>query len=412
MNKILSVSQLNKYIKGMFEDELILHDIMVSGEVADFKVSSSNTYLVLKDSESLLNCYRPATTENIEIGTKILLKGTVNYFLKGGRLSFVFNDIKPEGKGDIHATFLQLKEKLFSEGLFSRKRELPKFIKNIAVITSNEGAAIHDFIKVLSIQPFVNIKVFHSKVQGENAAADLLYNFNRIINEFYDFDVVVVTRGGGGANDLDVFNNEQVARAVFDCPIPVISAIGHEVDYTLCDYCADIRVGTPSMAGEHIANINAIKISEFKNLIQSLQNAVLSKLSNYSSRLYRLYFDIVYNGNMIYSTAKNRLLGLIADLNICIVNKYSQLKNNIENFENLAYDSIQNKLINYDFQLNKINDKLKILSPKSLLSLGYAKVIKDNDSVSISQIEVGDEIEVILEDGCLKAKVTAKKEND
>jgi len=403
--KTLTVSQLNKYIKGVFEDELILHDIMVAGEVSEFRVVSSNTYLVLKDADSILNCYRPATTENVEIGTQVTLTGTVSYFPKGGRLSFTFSDIKLSGKSDQYVDFLKLKEKLKSEGFFDRKRPLPQFIKSVAIITSAEGAALADFLKVTSIQPFVKIKVFHSRVQGENACEDILNCFNFIRSFGTQFDLVVLSRGGGGQTDLSVFNDEKVARAVFDCQYPVMTAIGHEIDNSLCDLCSDYRVSTPTMAGEFIVESNQQIINEYFSALSKITNIVERKFQTASSDMYRKYLKSLVAKSEIQSKASKKLLNLLLDLKVAMDKKIALgvdlLKEKITVIKNLILINLSDR----DGYLEKVRLKIDALNPTRLLNQGYAKIIKSHQEVGIYNLSIGDKIDIVMEGGRLTASI-------
>lgn len=405
MAKTLTVSQLNKYIKGVFEDELILHDIMVAGEVSEFRVVSSNTYLVLKDADSILNCYRPATTENVEIGTQVTLTGTVSYFPKGGRLSFTFSDIKLNGKSDQYVDFLKLKEKLKSEGFFDRKRPLPQFIKSVAIITSAEGAALADFLKVTSIQPFVKIKVFHSRVQGENACEDILNCFNFIRSFGTQFDLVVLSRGGGGQTDLSVFNDEKVARAVFDCQYPVMTAIGHEIDNSLCDLCSDYRVSTPTMAGEFIVESNQQIINEYFSALSKITNIVERNFQTASSDLYRKYLKSLVAKSEIQSKASKKLLNLLLDLKVAMDKKIALgvdlLKEKITVIKNLILINLSDR----DGYLEKVRLKIDALNPTRLLNQGYAKIIKSHQEVGIYDLSIGDKIDIVMEGGRLTASI-------
>ena len=405
MAKTLTVSQLNKYIKGVFEDELILHDILVTGEVSEFKVASSNTYLVLKDADSILNCYRPATTENVEIGIQVTLTGTVGYFPKGGRLSFTFSDIKPSGRSEQYVDFLKLKEKLKLEGLFGRKRALPRFINNIAIITSAEGAALADFLKVTSIQPFIKIKVFHSRVQGENACEDLVNCFESIKSLNAQFDLVVLSRGGGGQTDLSVFNDEKVARAVFDCPYPVITAIGHEIDNSLCDLCSDFRVSTPTMAGEYIVDANQQLINEYFYSVSKITNIVEQNFQTASSNLYRQYLKTLVANSEIQAKVRKKLFNSLSDLKIAMDKKIALEVDLLKEKLNIIKNLMQTNLSKKDTNLEKTYLKIDVLNPTKLLNQGYAKVIKSHKEVGIYDLSVGDKIDVVMEGGKLTASI-------
>ncbi|MBE5730573.1 MAG: exodeoxyribonuclease VII large subunit, partial [Clostridiales bacterium] len=263
MNKILTVSQINNYVKNMFDDELLLHTVTVEGEVFEHKFSGGNTYITLKEGDCVLSCVKFGGKIEFYVGDKIRVTGSMRFFAKGGRVTFIITYASAIGKGELQLKLSELKERLSKEGVFDNNKPLPKFINRIALVTSVEGAVIHDFFSVLERNgcTYIDVDVYGVKVQGEGADKTIVTALQRIGGRKYD--IVVVARGGGSGQDLDCFNTEALARGVYDCAFPVISAVGHEVDFTLCDFSATLRAGTPSIAAEHIVRINEAFVSCF-----------------------------------------------------------------------------------------------------------------------------------------------------
>lgn len=406
MDKVLTVSQLNKYLKSVFEDELVLHNICVKGEVFEFKISSSNTYLVLKEGDCVINCYKPASMPEIEVGTEVMLRGSVNFFPKGGRTSFIFTDAELLGEGKLYADLLKLKSRLKDEGLFDRKRPLPLFINKVAVITSSEGAAIHDFIKTLSSQPFISVNLFHSAVQGEAAAENLVKAFDEIQSLNEQFDVVVLTRGGGGTNDLNVFNSEIVARKVYACDFPVISAIGHEVDYTLCDFCADVRVGTPTMAGELIVSRNNSAYTALCDLVGRAIAAMEKKVTIYAESLSKKSLKLELDSANLFNRCINRLFSAHSEISSGMAILQNRAKSSLTSKVKNLYFDIDNKLRTYESKFRLYSERISAINPANLLGLGYAKIFKDKKSATIEELCPGDNVQVYMKNGSFEARIT------
>lgn len=270
---VLSVSQLNFYIKNIFDNEEILHNICLSGEAFDFREVKGIVYFTLRDENAQIDCVcfsaQTVFAERPAAGSRIILIGSPTFYAKGGKVSFSVRALLEEKKdeGDLLKNFLALKEKLTKEGLFdiSRKVGLPPFVKKIAVITSETGAVIKDIISVARRRnSAVNIVLYPAQVQGAGAAKEIeraLY-----YADSSDADVIIIARGGGSAEDLAAFNEERLIRAVADTKKPVISAVGHETDTTLCDYAADLRAPTPSAAAELAVYDQNAEIAEIKRL--------------------------------------------------------------------------------------------------------------------------------------------------
>jgi exodeoxyribonuclease VII large subunit len=253
-NHAISVAQLNNYIKRVFVAEEMLHDIYVVGEISGFKISGGATYFTLKDADAVINCTAFFPLKHMAEGTRVITRGTVTYWHKAGKISFIVSKCDEFGKGDLMAALKELQEKLRAEGLFDpeKKRKIPENVRKIGVVTSKTGAVIHDIITVCARRnPAVDIVLFPVAVQGQGAEHEIANAIN-----FFGAcggaapDILIVARGGGSAEDLMAFNTEIVARAAAKSKIPIISAVGHESDFTILDFVADLRAGTPSIAAE------------------------------------------------------------------------------------------------------------------------------------------------------------------
>jgi len=390
---VYSVSQLNSYAKGVLDRDENLAHIFVTGEISNFKAHySGHLYMTLKDEAASIKAVMFAGNASKlrfspENGMKILALGTVSLFPRDGSFQLYINDMQPDGVGALNVAFEQLKKKLEAEGLFKQeyKKALPEFPQKIGVVTSATGAAVQDIFNVLKRRyPVAQVVLRSCQVQGEGAAEDIaraIYEFNKLKGA----DVLIVGRGGGSIEDLWAFNEEIVARAVFASEIPVISAVGHETDYTICDFVADLRAPTPSAAAECAvpdifelkANLVSVKQHIF-TLARSRVNMERAKIGLIEKNL--ALRDPVTNINeqrkdLVYLTEKLTAL------------------------TNSALDS--NKL-----KISALAGKLDALSPLSVISRGYALVEKDNKPITkVGDLKKDDVISVKLSDGTIKANV-------
>ena len=270
-----TVTQINRYIKDLFENDALLYEIKVEGELSNFKMhSSGHMYFTLKDATAAINCimfasYSMGLTFEPENGSKVIVMGHVSIYEKTGQYQLYAANMKPMGEGDLAAAFVRLYNSLEAEGLFKaeRKKSIPEFVNCIALVTSPTGAVVADMIKIIKERNIgVKIAIMPTLVQGENAALDIV-NSIQTVNEWGKADVIIVGRGGGSMEDLWAFNEEIVARAIAASGIPVISAVGHEVDFTIADFVADLRAPTPSAAA--VAAVT--DISEHFNKAASLR---------------------------------------------------------------------------------------------------------------------------------------------
>ncbi|MBO4433606.1 MAG: exodeoxyribonuclease VII large subunit, partial [Clostridia bacterium] len=258
-NTAITVKQLNTYVKNLLESDVHLTYLSVSGEISNFKnhYSSGHWYFTLKDKDAQVRCvmfnsYASRVAFEVEDGAQVILKGRVSLYERDGQYQFYAEEILPLGEGDLALAFNRLKDKLQKEGLFDpeHKRPLVRFPGKIAVITSDTGAAVRDIINILSKRyPICDVLLCPVAVQGDLAAKSMI-DALKIVYTRDDVDTIIIGRGGGSLEDLWAFNDESLARKIFESPIPVISAVGHETDFTICDFVADIRASTPSHAAE------------------------------------------------------------------------------------------------------------------------------------------------------------------
>ena len=390
---VYSVSQLNSYVKGVLDRDENLAHIFVTGEISNYKAHySGHLYMTVMDETASIKAVMFAGNASKlrfkpENGMKILAFGTVSLFPRDGSYQLYINDMQPDGVGALNIAFEQLKKKLEAEGLFRQeyKKTLPEFPQKIGVVTSSTGAAVQDIFNVLKRRfPVAEVVLRPCQVQGEGAAEDIakaIYEFNKLNAA----DVLIVGRGGGSIEDLWAFNEEIVARAVFASRIPVISAVGHETDYTICDFVADLRAPTPSAAAECAvpdifelkANLVSLRQHIF-SLIRNKMNIERSSLSSFEKRL--ALRDPVTNINeqrkeLVYLTEKLSIL------------------------TNSILDENKSKI-------SALAGKLDVLSPLSVISRGYALVEKDDKPVTkVKDLKKDDVISIKLSDGQVKARI-------
>ncbi len=390
---VYSVTQLNAYVKGVLDDDVTLKQIFVTGEISNYKAHySGHHYMTIKDESASIKAVMFASQASRlrfvpENGMKVLILGTVSLFPRDGSYQLYISDMQPDGAGALNVAYEQLKKKLEAEGLFSQahKKPLPRFPQRVGVVTSETGAAVQDIFNVLKRRyPLATVVLRPCKVQGDGAAEDVAL----AIDEFNrgDFaDVLIVGRGGGSIEDLWAFNEEVLARAVYNSKIPVISAVGHETDYTICDFVADLRAPTPSAAAEcAVPDIKELK----SNLLQYRQQLFLFTKNIIEQQKQRL--SVLEKNTAFRDPA-------------VIVN---------ENRKELVYLSeklfsfTENALLNEKNKISRFAGKLDALSPLGVISRGYA-IAKNNDKIisKITDVNKGDEIVVSVSDGNFKAVV-------
>ena len=325
-----SVTQLNTYIKSVFAAEEMLHNISVVGEVDGISVRGTAVWFSLKDRDAVISCVCWDKTRfvNIANGDKVSARGTVDYWNKAGKINFTVAFAAKFGVGDLLEQLRLLTEKLKAEGLFDKKKPLPSAVKRVGVITSRGGAVIHDIISVTRRRnKTVDIVLFPAAVQGDTAQDEILRGLE-YFSTAKTVDIVIIARGGGAKEDLAVFNREPVARAVAGCPLPIVSAIGHETDTTLVDFVADLRAPTPSAAAEMVVpelrTDREIVIgfwSQMKNIILNKLQQLRAEVKNYENMLYLGLVSVTKNGKPVKSVRDVKINDdLLLRLNDGIIN--------------------------------------------------------------------------------------------
>ncbi len=392
--EIYSVTKLNNMVKALFDNEPAFSCVFVTGEISNFKAHySGHLYMTIKDDGAAIKAVMFAGNASRlkfmpENGMKVLIRGSVSLYPRDGSYQLYISDMQPDGTGALNIAFEQLKKKLSGEGLFSdaHKKPLPLLPGRIGVITSGTGAAIQDIFNVLGRRyPIGEIILRSTKVQGEGAAEDIASAI-RLFNKYKAADVLIVGRGGGSIEDLWAFNEEIVARAVFDSEIPVISAVGHETDYTICDFVADFRAPTPSAAAECVAP----DINDLRERLYSAEQYMYTLMDNY-----------IANEKNKLSLYKNN--GAFRDPIIKLRENHRDLMYFSEKLTNIVSSTLEASRL----QLMAVAEKLDALSPLAVIKRGYAITEIDNEFVtSVKDIKRNDEVKVSLCDGSFKAIVT------
>ena len=394
-DNMISVTQFSNYVKQIFNSEELLHNILIYGEVSGFNISRGTAYFNLKDAEAVLPCVR-FNVEQLEYipkdGDMVLVRGSPNYYTKGGRFSFVVSTIQVYGLGLLYQQFLELKAKLEQEGLFdkSRKKELPINIKRVGVVTSQTGAVIQDIIDITTRRnPLIDIVLYPAKVQGIGAEATIVQGITSL--DKTDVDVIIVARGGGSLEDLSTFNTEMVARAIANANKPVISAVGHETDFTIADFVADLRAPTPSAAAELISIDLMALVDRLKNSARKILNQTKSYVNDCQEGVLDLTNEISKS------------------FSYYIENRNQPIRENLLKLNHLTESNIKDKMQALQLIMGKIEAK----NPMSILMTGYAITQKlDHRVRSIKDVNVGDEISTYLIDGEIISEIKKLKENE
>lgn len=398
--KIYSVSRITKYIKNLFENDYNLQDIWILGEISNFKLhSSGHMYFVLKDQESQIKGVM-FKGNNLSLrfmpqdGMKVKVRGDISVYERRGEYQLYVKEIVEAGKGELYLAFERLKEKLKAEGLFSEefKKKLPLIPKDIAVITSPTGAAIRDVITIsLRRFPNLSILVVPSLVQGTLAAQEIAKKIDFLNKHFNNLDFIILSRGGGSLEELWAFNEEILARSIYNSKIPIVSAIGHETDFTISDFVADLRCPTPSAAAE-------MTIPDKSSLINNI-NLLNSKLNKAINRNLELKVENInsINKSIQYQGPENK------------INQYYQY---IDEFSVRIKLRIKHQIELYEEKIKKDKQRLDSLNPDAVIERGYSicRKIPGKEIIKrLNQVEIGNEIEVIISDGKMLGKVDKKE---
>lgn len=396
MQNVYSVGQVNAYIKNMFVQDFLLQDLSVKGEVSNCKYhSSGHIYFTLKDGKGTISCVmfagnRSGLAFRMNEGMQVVVQGTVDVYERDGKYQLYAKTIKQDGVGALYERFEQLKKDLLERGMFAPeyKKPVPRFVKTVGVVTAPTGAAVRDIINISSRRnPYVQLVLYPAIVQGEAAAASIVKGIQEL--EQQQVDVIIVGRGGGSIEDLWAFNEEEVAQAVFDCSVPVISAVGHETDTTIIDYVADLRAPTPSAAAE-------LAVYDISLLQGQLEG-------------YRTVLNRQIQGRFSLSRAQLKALDARVKTN-SPMGKIREKRTYAISLEERLGVSMKNKIVLKRHRLAIYIEKLKGLSPLDKLNQGYSFVSdKEGRTVTdIDRVSVGEQLQIFIKNGRMEAEVTAK----
>lgn len=397
---VYSVGQVNNYIKNMFAQDFMLHHISIKGEVSNCKYhSSGHIYFTIKDAQGAMSAImfsgnRKGLTFQMKEGDKVIVTGSVEVYERDGKYQIYARQIELDGAGNLYLQFEALKRELEEMGMFAReyKQAIPKYAKTIGIVTAPTGAAVQD-IRNIAVRrnPYVQLVLYPALVQGEGAAPSIVNGIHAL--EHLGVDVIIVGRGGGSIEDLWAFNEEIVARAIFECQVPIISAVGHETDTTIADYVADLRAPTPSAAAELAVYDYRTTMLELENRKRHMQMILARQVEFARERLSH------YETRLRYLSPKNRLnenRRILMDLEECLERAMKEKLN--EKRQRLLY----------------LSQQLEVYSPLKKLQQGFSYVEDRTHKAikSIEQVETGDKVTIHVLDGEIEATVSEVRENE
>lgn len=415
---IYTVTQLNQQIKGMLESNPSFRNIFVQGEISNYKQhTSGHHYMTLKDADGAISAvlFRADAARlrfRLMNGMKVIARGRVSSFPKTGQVQLYLADLMPDGTGALHLAFEQLKAKLYAEGLFdqSHKQEIPRMPHTIALVTSPTGAAVRDMIRILGRRyPLAKVQLWPVLVQGENAAADIAKTIARV-NAHGQADVMIVGRGGGSLEDLWAFNEEIVARAIYNSKIPVISAVGHEPDVTIADFVADLRAPTPSGAAELAVpdrgELSILIDREQERLMTALENrlnGLANRLQAQEDRLARC------TPAQYVAERRRRTEELIERMRLAQRRKIDSLKTSFSYHEKKLRDMPDILLERRRGKLQSLSGQLDALSPLRVLARGFSVVTDAQNKIitDSADLQTGDAVTLRFAQGTAKAQITS-----
>ena len=414
-DKYISVNQLTRYIKYKIDNDINLNEVFLRGEISNFKAHSrGHFYFTLKDEKSRISAIMfSSSTKNIKFvpqdGMKVLVTGKISVFETTGNYQIYVNEMLEDGVGNLYIAYEQLKKKLDEEGLFKtdHKKPIPKIPNRVGVVTAPTGAAIKDIISTIKRRwPLCEILLFPALVQGELAHETIVVQIKNADN--YNLDTLIVGRGGGSIEDLWPFNEEDVARAIYNCNTPIISAVGHEVDLTIADFVADLRAPTPTGAAEIAVPQKSEVISLINQINIRLNKALINKININKKHLEEIKKHYIFtNPISIYQAKEMNYDSILERLKYSLTNLIHVKEKNYQRVTSSII--LQNPEILFDKKKNKyinILSKLETLSPLKTLQRGYSITKKDNKVItSIKNIKKGDNIKIEFNDGNINAKV-------
>lgn len=399
MQKVYSVGQVNTYIRNMFTQDFVLNRVSVRGEISNLKYhTSGHIYFTLKDASAAIACVmfagaRGGLAFRMFNGQQVIVDGAVNVYERDGKYQLYATKIRQDGAGELYEKFLELKEELEEMGMFAPeyKQPIPKFVRRLGVVTAPTGAAIRDIINIATRRnPGIRIILYPAKVQGEGAAESVAAGLAAL--DALGVDVIIVGRGGGSIEDLWAFNEETVARAIFSCHTPVISAVGHETDTTIADFVADLRAPTPSAAAElAVADVTAWLQALDEDALQ-LQRIMQRMIKDARSRLRECEL------RMRYAKPQQRLM---------------QQKQRLDEYEERLRRAMQSLLEQTRHQLALSEERLRRFSPYEKLESGYGCILTEDGRRirSVSQVAPGEVVQIYLADGRMTARIQEVKES-
>lgn len=439
-DKYISIGELNAFIKSMFDENVFLRKVYLRGEISNFKNHTrGHLYFTLKDDTSRISAvmfYSSAITLNFkpEDGMNVLVEGRISCYPTAGTYQIYVDKMEVDGLGALYIEFEKLKEKLTKEGLFreDHKKPIPKIPKRVGIITAPTGAAIKDILSTIKRRfPTIETILFPALVQGRDAAPDIVRQIKEADSGKYDLDVLIVGRGGGSIEDLWAFNEEIVARAIYEARTPIISAVGHEVDFTIADFVADLRAPTPTGAAE----MAVPTVSEIDNMIHSLEIRLNEFMMNYL-HTNKLRLDHIKNSYILknplslYEMKEQKLDNMIDRLQNYVtktLDNYELQLNHVKSSfilkdpmrlfeaqkekilfnEKSLYHSIKNIILTSDHHYKMVVNTLKLVNPLGILEKGYSLVTKDEKVLKSSKdLQVNDHIHVRMHDGSVEATVS------
>lgn len=385
-----TVSQVAKFIFDVFEAETYLHNICIYGEVSGYKISQNHAYFTLKDENCQIqcSCFNYRKTYVPKDGETVIIKGSPNFYQKGGRLSFVVDFIEPRGKGDLFLKIEELKRKLKEEGLFEEtyKKSIPTYCKTVGVVTSKTGAVIRDInTTIRRYNKSIDIILYDAKVQGVGAVEEMIDGITAL--DKLNLDAIIIARGGGSVEDLMPFNDERLARAIFNAVTPIISAVGHETDFTICDFVADKRSATPTAAAELVAYSQSEQIGNLKYMLGLLNREITRKLSVLNDELY------------------NSIDQINSDILSLLANKTAKCKLVINSLNSTINKKVLLKQSDYIVVDNKLKEKGDVINDITKIRIYDG----GKEVYLLTKIAVGDEVTLDQNGTQVITKILGKK---
>lgn len=400
MKNVYSVGQVNRYVKNMFTQDFFLQKVYVKGEVSNCKYhTSGHVYFSLKDEAGTLTCVmfagqRRGLSFRMKDGDKVVVGGSVDVYERDGRYQLYAKEITLEGAGALYVRFLALKQELEDMGMFAQeyKQPIPRFIRRLGVVTAPTGAAVQD-IRNISYRrnPYLQIILYPALVQGEGAADSIVKGIHML--DEAGVDVIIVGRGGGSIEDLWAFNEESVARAIFECRTPVISAVGHETDFTIADFVADLRAPTPSSAAE-------LAVDDYRSIVEAA--------ASYGERLHRAIWGKLDLQRSRLDTCKTRFMYLSPE------NRIREMRQKLLDLEEEIQGAMESRIGDKRHRLAVYLERFTGLSPLRKLNQGYSYVADKNKNAvtSVEQAKVGDRLFISVTDGCMETEVRSIRKEE